>query len=85
MGDTWRGEYHIRRRTFGQQILICVYVQEFGATAKTAPAGFQIKTVSTGTERGEILRQKDTALGTVVENRVLTAPGAPVKRHIGQS
>ena len=46
--------------------------------------GLQIKKVSGGAERAEILRQKDTALGTVVENRVLTAPGAPPKRHIGK-
>ncbi|KAI0693861.1 bifunctional P-450/NADPH-P450 reductase [Cerioporus squamosus] len=55
---------------------------EFGATARADTAGLEVKTVSAGTERAEILRQKDTALGTVVENKVLTAPGAPVKRHI---
>lgn len=59
------------------------YIQTIGASARVDTPGFEIKTVSAGTERGEILRQKDTALGTVVENRVLTAPGAPVKRHIG--
>ncbi|RPD56624.1 cytochrome P450 [Lentinus tigrinus ALCF2SS1-7] len=55
---------------------------EFGTTSKTGTDGLEIKTVSAGTERAEILRQKDAALGTVVENKVLTAPGAPVKRHI---
>ncbi|RPD57416.1 bifunctional P-450/NADPH-P450 reductase [Lentinus tigrinus ALCF2SS1-7] len=55
---------------------------EFGAPTKVGTDGFEIKTVSAGTERSEILRQKGTALGTVVENKILTAPGAPVKRHI---
>ncbi|TFK90994.1 bifunctional P-450/NADPH-P450 reductase [Polyporus arcularius HHB13444] len=55
---------------------------EFGATARADTVGFEVKTVSAGTERAEILRQKDTALGTVAENKILTAPGAPVKRHI---
>jgi cytochrome P450 / NADPH-cytochrome P450 reductase len=32
--------------------------------------------------RAVALRQTDVALGTVVENRVLTTPGGPVKRHI---
>ena len=45
--------------------------------------GVAVKTLSAGTERAEILRQKDTALGTVAENKVLTAPGAPPKRHLG--
>lgn len=60
-------------------------IQEFGATARADTVGFEVKTVSAGTERAEILRQKDTALGTVAENKILTAPGAPVKRHIGKS
>ncbi|KAI0694744.1 fatty acid hydroxylase [Earliella scabrosa] len=56
--------------------------KEYGTTGSAEVTGLQIKKVSGGAERAEILRQKDTALGTVVENRVLTAPGAPPKRHI---
>jgi len=41
-----------------------------------------MKTVDPGTFRASILRQPDAALGTVVENRILTAVGAPSKRHI---
>ncbi|PIL35108.1 cytochrome P450 [Ganoderma sinense ZZ0214-1] len=55
---------------------------EYGTTTSTEAGGIDIKTVSEGTARAEILREKDTALGTVVENRVLTSPNAPVKRHI---
>ncbi|KAM5540807.1 hypothetical protein V8D89_005451 [Ganoderma adspersum] len=55
---------------------------EYGTTKGTETAGISIKTVSEGTARAEILREKDTALGTVVENRVLTSANAPPKRHI---
>ncbi|OBZ65441.1 hypothetical protein A0H81_14533 [Grifola frondosa] len=55
----------------------------YNTKVEAAPtAGIDVQTVSTGTARTEVLRQAGTALGTVVENRVLTAPGAPVKRHI---
>ncbi|KAI0754463.1 bifunctional P-450/NADPH-P450 reductase [Daedaleopsis nitida] len=57
-------------------------IAEYGATAGTATAGIEVLTVSAGTERAEILRQKGAALGTVVGNRYLTPPGVPVKRHI---
>lgn len=39
--------------------------------------------VGAPTDRAATLRQPDSKLGTVVENRVLTADGAPAKRHIG--
>ncbi|KAI0690214.1 cytochrome P450 [Cytidiella melzeri] len=56
----------------------------YGATfsADNASLGVEVKTLDAGTGRAVILRQPDAALGTCVENRVLTAPGAPVKRHI---
>ncbi|KAF7294065.1 Fatty acid hydroxylase [Mycena kentingensis (nom. inval.)] len=41
----------------------------------------QVKTVDAGKERATALRQTDTLLGRVVENRILTKEG-PVKRHI---
>ena len=43
----------------------------------------KIETVETGTARAQLLRQPDTAFGTVIQNYALTSPGAPVKRHIG--
>ncbi|KAG9121015.1 hypothetical protein FRC07_003216 [Ceratobasidium sp. 392] len=48
---------------------------------QTAP-NVKIELVGAPTERAATLRQPDSKLGTVVENRVLTAEGAPVKRHI---
>ncbi|GJE90389.1 bifunctional P-450/NADPH-P450 reductase [Phanerochaete sordida] len=57
--------------------------KEYGTTKSDgAESGIKIETGDVGTGRASILRQPDAALGTVVENRVLTAPGAPVKRHI---
>ena len=53
--------------------------------SKSLIAGITVETVDEGTSRASNLRQLDAALGTVVENRVLTAPGAPEKRHLGRS
>lgn len=33
-------------------------------------------------ERAAILRQKDLSIGKVIENRLLTKPPSPVKRHL---
>ncbi|EKM50262.1 uncharacterized protein PHACADRAFT_213993 [Phanerochaete carnosa HHB-10118-sp] len=55
----------------------------YGTTKSDGPESeIQIQTMDAGTSRASVLRQPDAALGTVLENRVLTAPGAPVKRHI---
>ncbi|KAF8998906.1 cytochrome P450 oxidoreductase OrdA-like protein [Hymenopellis radicata] len=35
-----------------------------------------------GDERAETLRQPDTAMGRLVENKLLTPPGHPAKRHL---
>lgn len=59
--------------------------QQYGTTSGVAATGLEIKVVNSGTARATILRQPDTKLGTVVQNRVLTALEAPVKRHIGAS
>lgn len=57
--------------------------KEFQISKKeSVSAGFEVKTVDPGTARATILRQPEAALGSVVENRVLTKPGTPVKRHI---
>ncbi|KAK7678479.1 hypothetical protein QCA50_018539 [Cerrena zonata] len=47
-----------------------------------ATSGIEIKELDAGTSRATALRQPDTALGTVLENKVLTASGAATKRHI---
>ncbi|KAK7438635.1 hypothetical protein VKT23_017968 [Stygiomarasmius scandens] len=50
--------------------------------SQSTSVGFEVTTVDTGASRAAALRQSDTALGTVKENRILTKPGHPVKRHI---
>ncbi|KAE9403346.1 cytochrome P450 [Gymnopus androsaceus JB14] len=45
-------------------------------------SGFAVEIVDSGTSRPAALRQTDAGLGKVVENRVLTKPGHPIKRHI---
>jgi cytochrome P450/NADPH-cytochrome P450 reductase len=41
-----------------------------------------MKMLDAGTVRAAALRQTDVALGTVIDNRVLTAPGHPTKCHV---
>ncbi|KAE9393363.1 cytochrome P450 [Gymnopus androsaceus JB14] len=45
-------------------------------------SGFAVEIVDPGTSRPTALRQTDAGLGRVVENRILTRPGHPIKRHI---
>ncbi|KAL4252643.1 Bifunctional cytochrome P450/NADPH--P450 reductase [Abortiporus biennis] len=57
--------------------------QEYGTKdKKDANVGLTVETVETGASRAKALRQTDTDFGTVVENRLLTSPNAPPKRHI---
>lgn len=61
-------------------------LQEYNTTvSETLSSGIVVQNVDEGTSRAVDLRQGDAALGTVIENRILTAPGAPEKRHIGTS
>jgi cytochrome P450/NADPH-cytochrome P450 reductase len=63
--------------------LWAVLSKEFQTSKKESTStGFEVKTVDPGTARAAALRQPDAALGRVVENRVLTKPGVPVKRHL---
>lgn len=57
----------------------------YATTSNAEAAGLNLKVVSPGTARASVLRQPDTALGTVVQNTLLTSPNAPPKRHIGAS
>ncbi|ELU42337.1 fatty acid hydroxylase, putative [Rhizoctonia solani AG-1 IA] len=42
----------------------------------------EIEFVGGPTNRAAILRQPDSRLGLVIQNKIMTAPGAPVKHHI---
>ncbi|KAH8103122.1 cytochrome P450 [Cristinia sonorae] len=44
--------------------------------------GVEVSAIDAGTGRASVLRQSDAGLGTVIENRLLTTPGVPSKRHI---
>ncbi|KAI0655429.1 bifunctional P-450/NADPH-P450 reductase [Cubamyces menziesii] len=57
-------------------------LKEYQTTKSEDVAAMSVKFVSPGTARAEALRQKDAALGAVVENKLLTSPNAPAKRHI---
>lgn len=59
-----------------------ILASEYQTTQSKSVAGLQIKTIDEGTARATALRQPDAALGTVVENRLLTSAAAPAKRHI---
>ncbi|EMD34546.1 hypothetical protein CERSUDRAFT_116692 [Gelatoporia subvermispora B] len=56
--------------------------KRYQTTSGAAGAGIDVKTVDAGTARAGVLRQPDATLGTVVDNRLLTTPGAAPKRHI---
>ncbi|KAI0819916.1 fatty acid hydroxylase [Trametes gibbosa] len=59
--------------------------KEYGFEAKEQKAsvnGISFKTVDSDISRAAVLRQPDADLGRVVENRLLTSPNAPEKRHI---
>ncbi len=59
--------------------------QEYGTPqGAVAPSEFTVKVLDSVKERPARLRQGDAALGRVIENRVLTKDGVPVKRHIGR-
>ncbi|CAE6460910.1 unnamed protein product [Rhizoctonia solani] len=58
--------------------------KEYSVAAKegsSAPS-VEVKLVGAPTDRAATLRQPDSRLGLVVENRLLTASGAPAKRHL---
>lgn len=59
--------------------------QEYGTSSKnTLTDVLDVRIESSGTERAVALRQADTSLGKVIENRPLTKGGPNQKRHIGQ-
>ncbi|KAK0481963.1 fatty acid hydroxylase [Armillaria luteobubalina] len=57
--------------------------KEYSTTKSTVDiAVIDVKVIDAGDERAESLRQADTALGHLVENKILTPAGHPVKRHL---
>ncbi|KAJ1303594.1 hypothetical protein OPQ81_011777 [Rhizoctonia solani] len=60
-----------------------VLSKEYDVEAKgPQTTGVDIKFLGAPTDRAAALRQPDSRLGLVVENRLLTAPNVPAKRHI---
>lgn len=60
-------------------------VQVYHTKSSTAVSSIEIRETTSGTERAATLRQADAALGEVISNTILTAPGKPVKRHLGET
>lgn len=83
MGDS--GEGTDSHRVSASTIAYKRYLQEYATSGKSADATLDVKTVDLGQARAVALRQAGTAFGKVTENKVLSAPGAPTKRHIGGS
>ncbi|KAG7449852.1 fatty acid hydroxylase [Guyanagaster necrorhizus] len=56
---------------------------EYSTTRRTAGvSNIDVTVIDAGDERAESLRQPDTALGRLIENKILTPAGGPVKRHL---
>ncbi|KAJ7452215.1 fatty acid hydroxylase [Mycena latifolia] len=81
VGDAGNGDFFQVFDDFETK-LFEILVKEYSTTkAASAVSTLQVRTVDAGKERAMVLRQPDSLLGRVVENRVLTKDG-PVKRHI---
>ena len=57
---------------------------ERASTSIVEPEALNIEIVNAGTPRSKLLRQSDVGMGKILENRLLTKPGTPEKRHIGK-
>ncbi|KAF7367846.1 Fatty acid hydroxylase [Mycena sanguinolenta] len=80
-GDASKGDFFQVFDEFASK-LWSTLSKEYATTRSATPAStLEVKTVDAGKERASILRQPDSELGRVVENKVLTLRG-PVKRHI---
>ncbi|KAI0783002.1 fatty acid hydroxylase [Abortiporus biennis] len=63
--------------------LFNVLHEEYGTKhSEGATSGLSVETLATSENRAKILRQDDADFGTVITNKLLTAPNAPQKRHI---
>ena len=61
------------------------HAQVYRTKSSTAVSSIEIRETTSGTERATTLRQGNAALGEVISNTVLTAPGKPLKRHLGET
>ncbi|TFK52531.1 bifunctional P-450/NADPH-P450 reductase [Heliocybe sulcata] len=60
-----------------------VLTKEYNTVSKKVEETLTVETTKSGTTRASELRQPDTRLGTVTQNRVLTKPSASgIKRHL---
>ncbi|EMD34553.1 hypothetical protein CERSUDRAFT_75518 [Gelatoporia subvermispora B] len=81
-GDAASGDFFESFDAWEAQLWDALSKKYQTATTDITTSGLSVEIVDSGTTRAKILRQADATIGTVVENRILTAPGAPVKRHI---
>ncbi|KAK7038997.1 hypothetical protein VNI00_010389 [Paramarasmius palmivorus] len=82
-GDSGKADFFEVFDEFVADLWRCL-TKEYGTVepSSSVSSGFEVKTLDAGTGRSETLRQAGTGLGKVVENRLLTKPGHPVKRHL---
>ncbi|KAG8740201.1 hypothetical protein FRC10_004602 [Ceratobasidium sp. 414] len=79
--DFWSGE-KLFTQSFGEWgEEIVGDTDQVNANGAQAPS-LEVQFVGPATDRAATLRQPDSRLGLVIENRVLSAEGAPAKRHI---
>ncbi|EMD34573.1 hypothetical protein CERSUDRAFT_158100 [Gelatoporia subvermispora B] len=81
-GDAASGDFFESFDAWEAQLWDALSKKYQTAAINITTSGLSVEIVDSGTTRAEVLRQADATIGTVVENRILTAPGAPVKRHI---
>ena len=60
-------------------------IEEYHTKSSKSVSSIEIRETAPGTERAQTLRQADAVLGEAIANTVLTAPGKPVKRHLGET
>ncbi|KAJ6505385.1 fatty acid hydroxylase [Mycena sanguinolenta] len=80
-GDASKGDFFQVFDEFASKLWSTLSKEYATTRSATLAATLEVKTVDAGQERASILRQPDSQLGRVVENKVLTLRG-PVKRHI---
>ncbi|KAJ3826077.1 fatty acid hydroxylase [Lentinula raphanica] len=81
VGDSSKGEFFDVFDRFTSDLWSTLSKVYSTVHLDSSSSGFRIE-VNSSSDRPAALRQSDTALGRVVENRILTSPGHPVKRHI---
>ncbi|KAF5345023.1 hypothetical protein D9758_010443 [Tetrapyrgos nigripes] len=82
LGDSGKGDFFELFDNFEAKLWKALTEKYSTTRAQSTSVGFEVTTVDAGANRASALRQSDSALGTVKENKILTQPGQPVKRHI---